>query len=156
MEIIIRQPQIDEYPLLLDLWEASVRATHDFLNEGDVEFYRPLVATYLPLLKVYCAADDSGIKGFIATGEEMIQALFVHPDARGKGVGKLLMDHAVNSLNIARVDVNEQNQQAVGFYERLGFRVIGRSEIDGAGKPYPILNMELNYELSDYPHPELK
>ncbi|QXV66488.1 acetyltransferase [Mucilaginibacter sp. 21P] len=153
MQTTIRQPQISEYPLLLDLWEASVRATHHFLAEGDVEFYRPLVATYLPLLKVYCAADDNGINGFIAIGEEMIQALFVHPDARGKGIGKLLIDHAIVQLNIIKVDVNEQNQQALGFYERLGFRVIGRSEIDGAGKPYPILNMELNYELSDYPQP---
>ncbi|MBL4677066.1 MAG: acetyltransferase [Mucilaginibacter sp.] len=144
MHINIRQPQLAEYPLLVELWEASVRATHHFLTEKDIEFYRPLVATCLPMLKVHCVDANERIKGFIATGEQMIQALFIHPDARGKGVGKKLIDFAITDLNIVKVDVNEQNEQAVGFYEYLGFKIIGRSKLDGAGKPYPILNMELN------------
>lgn len=153
MQTHIRQPQLAEYPSLLELWEASVRATHDFLSEKDIEFYRPLVATYLPMLEVSCVAEGQSIKGFIATGDQMIQALFIHPDARGKGIGKKLIDHAVVEKNITRVDVNEQNEQAIGFYEYLGFRMVGRSELDGAGKPYPILNMELNYALSNYKQP---
>ena len=40
-----------------------------------------------------------------------------------------------------RVDVNEQNVRAVGFYERLGFRQIGRSPLDSAGMPYPLLHL---------------
>ncbi|RFZ92077.1 acetyltransferase [Mucilaginibacter conchicola] len=148
MQNNIRQPQLAEYPVLLELWEASVRATHHFLSEKDIEFYRPLVATFLPMLDVYCVANDGHINGFIAIGEEMVQALFIHPDTRGQGIGKKLMDHAVKNLNITKVDVNEQNQQALGFYECLGFKVTGRSELDGAGKPYPILNMELEHSLS--------
>jgi len=41
----------------------------------------------------------------------------------------------------ASVDVNEQNQQAVGFYRRLGFEVEGRSEVDSMGKPFPLLHL---------------
>ncbi|AGN24357.1 acetyltransferase [Erysipelothrix rhusiopathiae SY1027] len=40
------------------------------------------------------------------------------------------------------MDVNEQNYQARGFYEHLGFEVFERSEFDEAGRPFPILHMK--------------
>jgi putative acetyltransferase len=40
--------------------------------------------------------------------------------------------------------VNEQNDQAVGFYRRMGFEVASRSAEDGLGQPFPLLHMELN------------
>lgn len=69
--------------------------------------------------------------------------LFIRPDARGKGLGKRLIDFAKKEHDAYMVDVNEQNEQAVGFYQKLGFVTIERSEIDGAGKPFPILTMAL-------------
>ena len=48
------------------------------------------------------------------------------------------LDHYAEQL-----DVNEQNPQAVGFYFKQGFEVIGRSEVDGMGQPYPLLHMRL-------------
>jgi putative acetyltransferase len=41
------------------------------------------------------------------------------------------------------VDVNEQNPQAVGFYLHEGFQQVGRSPLDGLGKPYPLLHLSL-------------
>ena len=37
--------------------------------------------------------------------------------------------------------MNEQNVAARGFYEALGFAVVGRSPMDDTGRPYPILHM---------------
>ncbi|HEK19660.1 MULTISPECIES: GNAT family N-acetyltransferase [unclassified Mucilaginibacter] len=156
MSITIRQPQLSEYPLLVDLWEASVRQSHEFLTNDDIAFYRPLLVTYMPMMEIYCTDDENGIAGFIGISDGLVQALFIKPDAIGKGHGKRLIGFAIEDKQISRVDVNEQNIKACEFYERLGFRVIGRSEADGAGKPYPILNMALNYELSAYPRPVAK
>ncbi len=39
--------------------------------------------------------------------------------------------------------VDEQNEQAVGFYLKMGFEVAGRSELDSTGKPFPLLHMAL-------------
>ena len=42
-----------------------------------------------------------------------------------------------------QVVVNEQNNQAVGFYKHIGFNTYKRSDLDGEGKEYPILHMRL-------------
>ena len=69
--------------------------------------------------------------------------LFIDPAYRGKGVGTMLLDLAIHELGVTHVDVNEQNAQARGFYEHKGFEVIGRSETDEQGEPFPILHMRL-------------
>ncbi len=73
-----------------------------------------------------------------------IEMLFIAPQSRGKGVGALLAWHAIRVQGATKVDVNEQNGQALGFYKHLGYQVIGRSPLDGQGKPYPLLHMRLN------------
>ena len=68
--------------------------------------------------------------------------LFIHPDYRGQGIGKQLLDYAFEHFNVNKVDVNEANTQALGFYEKwvcnhLPFRTGWQRE------PYPLLHMNL-------------
>lgn len=65
----------------------------------------------------------------------------------GKGVGKKLLKYAINSCRVRYVDVNEQNEQAYGFYRHLGFKVIGRDATDASGEPYPILHLKLKENM---------
>lgn len=134
-----------DYPEVVDVWEASVRATHHFLPEADILYFKPLILNeYLKAVHLTCVKDESGrILGFMGVHEDSLEMLFLHPDARGKGIGKFLVLHAVNELKVKKVDVNEQNPQAVEFYEHIGFEIVNRSELDGLGKPYPILHMQL-------------
>ncbi|UCO97713.1 GNAT family N-acetyltransferase [Metapseudomonas lalkuanensis] len=127
---------------LVDVWEGAVRATHHFLSEDDIQFFRPLVRdAYLDSVRLACLRGADGqIAGFIGTVEDKVEMLFVDPAQHGRGIGRALMDHAL-ALGAQSVDVNEQNPQAVGFYLRLGFVQQGRSEVDGAGKPFPILHL---------------
>lgn len=83
------------------------------------------------------------IAGFIGTYAEKIEMLFIRPDCRGKKIGKTLVEYAIATLGASKVDVNEQNMKATGFYLHMGFRVLKRSELDAMGKPYPLLHMEL-------------
>jgi putative acetyltransferase len=141
----IEVPTPHDYIELVALWEASVRATHDFLKEEDIQFFKPLILKeYLKAVQLYCIKDSNGaISGFMGLSPDAIEMLFIHPDSRGKGIGKLLVEYALKEYNSSKVDVNEQNPQAIGFYEKMGFKVVGRSPLDGLGKPYPILHMEL-------------
>ncbi|MDQ0110147.1 putative acetyltransferase [Chitinophaga terrae (ex Kim and Jung 2007)] len=141
----IRPVAAHEYLQLTNVWEASVRATHDFLSEADIQFFRPLILNeYLKAVELSCIKDErEKILGFIGIAGKKVEMLFVDPAARGLGVGKALMLHAIQERGINAVDVNEQNGQAVGFYKHLGFKVTGRSEKDSMGKPFPLLFMEL-------------
>lgn len=134
-----------DYPELVSVWEASVKATHDFLTQEDIDFFRPLILNeYLHAVELACIKDAAGnILGFIGTAANKVEMLFIHPDTRGKGIGKFLLEYAIREKGITAVDVNEQNIQAVGFYLHSGFKVVSRSATDAMGKPFPILSMEL-------------
>jgi putative acetyltransferase len=134
-----------DYVTLVDVWEASVRATHDFITDADIAYYRPLILkNYLKTLELRAAIDlNRQIIGFMGISEYNLELLFIRPDKIRMGVGRQLVDLAVNEMNIRNVDVNEQNVQALNFYLHYGFKVTGRSETDSAGKPYPILYLTL-------------
>ena len=134
-----------DYPALIKLWEASVRATHQFLPEAEIMALKPLILEhYLDAVTLHCARTEEGnIAGFSGLHEGKLEMLFVAPEARGGGVGRLLVEHAIDQGGVTQVDVNEQNEQAVGFYLKMGFTVTGRSALDGQGKPYPLLHMAL-------------
>ena len=134
-----------DHSTLIGIWEASVRATHDFLSENDIVELKPLILEhYFDAVDLRCAKDDGGeVLGFCGVAEGNIEMLFIAPEARGKGVGALLCNYAIKNQRATKVDVNEQNPQAIGFYQHMGFKIVGRSETDGQGKPFPLLHMVL-------------
>ena len=135
----------EDYQTLIELWEASVRATHHFLPEAEILALRPLILEhYFDAVILHCARTEEGhIAGFSGVLEDKLEMLFVAPETRGYGVGRQLVEHAIGQCGATQVDVNEQNEQAVGFYLKMGFTVTGRSPLDGQGKPYPLLHMAL-------------
>mgnify|MGYP003600843123 FL=1 len=133
-----------DFPILIDIWERSVRATHNFLPDAEIDNLKPLILNeYFHFVLLHKYVQHGQIVGFIGTSNDTIEMLFINPDFRGKGVGRVLTNFAVKDLKIKKVDVNEQNFQAIRFYEKLGFKVIGRSELDGQNKPYPILHLTI-------------
>lgn len=136
----------EEYKDVIKVWEASVRATHHFLKEEDFEYFKPLILnSYLDAVELKCIRDENeNIIGFSGVGGIGLEMLFIHPDNRGSGVGKALLEYAIKVQKITKVDVNEDNEQAIGFYEKFGFKTYERSESDSTGKPYPILHMRLD------------
>lgn len=142
MTIIDRVPA-SAYPALLKVWETSVRATHEFLDEAAIIELRPVVLEAFAHVRLYGLREADGCwQGFLGRDGENLAMLFLHPAARGRGLGRALVAHADAEAPLRRVDVNEQNPAARGFYERLGFVVAGRSPLDGQGRPFPLLHME--------------
>jgi putative acetyltransferase len=141
--MIIENVLAENYIEMLTVWENSVRATHDFITEEDIEFFKPIIIEQaFPAVTLKCVKDENEfILGFIGTHEKKIEMLFILDRVRGKGIGKLLLQYALDHLKINSVDVNEQNPLAVGFYEHMGFSISSRSPFDDMGKPFPILHM---------------
>ena len=130
---------------LIACWRASVEATHTFLTPDDIG----RIASYVPdaiasVAHLAVCRDEGGkVASFIGADGVMFEMLFIHPSLRGCGLGPLLLDHAISEHGVTLVDVNEQNEQAVGFYEHCGFEVFDRSATDAMGDPFPILHMRL-------------
>ena len=133
-----------DYSELIDVWEASLRATHHFLPEEEIEPLKALILDqYFDAVVLHCAKDTKGeIIGFCGVADKKIEMLFIMPSAQGQGVGSALCQYAIEHENATTVDVNEQNTRAIDFYKKMGFVVVARSELDGQGRPYPLLQME--------------
>lgn len=134
------------YQQLIRIWEASVTATHDFLLTDEIAKLKPLILEhYFDAVDLrYYEIDDGNILGFIGVADGNIEMLFVTPTHLGQGIGRALTDFAITRLGATKVDVNEQNPNAIRFYKHLGFEIVGRSPLDGQGNPYPLLHMVLS------------
>ncbi|MGL0735962.1 acetyltransferase [Citrobacter freundii] len=142
MPFTIRRSRKDEGDKLISIWCRSVDATHRFLSaEYRIEL-EELVSSFLPEAPLWVAVteQDEAVAFMLLTDQHM-DALFVDPDVRGSGVGKLLIEHALSMVSTLTTNVNEQNEQAVGFYKKMGFTVTGRTEVDDLGRAHPLLNL---------------
>lgn len=129
---------------IIQIWKSSVDATHDFLTVQDRQEIEKEVVSFFSETPVWVATNqDDKPLGFMFLHDGHLEALFVAAFARGLGVGKRLISHALAQHPDLSVDVNEQNQQAVGFYKHMGFQVSGRSEQDNQGRPYPLLHLRM-------------
>ena len=141
--ITIRRSHPSDLPALFNIWHDAVRATHAFLSGDDIAFYAQQVRdAYLPSCLFWVAfGSDDELRGFLGMTGSKIDALFIDSRHHGQGIGRALVDHAASLSSNLTVDVNEQNEGACAFYEKLGFRQIGRSELSGSARALPILHL---------------
>lgn len=143
MEMTVAVFPPEDFDEITEVWEESVRASHHFISEQEITLYRRLIRdVYLPGLHLFGIRTGGRIEAFAAVKGPMLEMLFVRPASFGRGLGSLLVDHATRSLGITRVDVNEENEGALGFYLKQGFRIVSREERDPQGTPHPVLHME--------------
>lgn len=80
--------------------------------------------------------DIKGIAGFGSYKGNEITGLFVHPDSRGKGIGRILLDFLLKQVgSLAMLSVAKSNHLAIGFYEAVGFIVTSEFETTYNGVP---------------------
>ena len=127
---------------LLNIWEQSVRATHLFLSDAEVNRIKAYVPQAFAAAEHLIVAEAEKPIAFAGTRSGRLEMLFVAPEERGKGTGKQLLQYCVRNFGVYEVTVNEQNPQAVGFYEHMGFEAYRRTDWDEEGNPYPLLYMK--------------
>ena len=141
LEVADRTPDLINQ--LLEVWENSVRATHLFLSEKEIKSVREYVPQDLrEIAHLMIAEDEAGCAAaFMGIEDGTLEMLFIASKERGKGLGKRLIQYGMENYGIKRLAVNEQNPQARGFYEHMGFHVYKRTDHDEQGNPYPLLYM---------------
>jgi putative acetyltransferase len=142
----IRRAIGDERDILLDIWLRSVRATHTFLTEADIQSFLPLVREYLASedAEFWVLEDEANQPvGFMGLDGNKLDALFLDPAYHRRGGGREMVRFAQSLKGELMTEVNEQNPGACRFYEACGFVVERRSDTDSAGRPFPLLRMRL-------------
>ncbi|MFD0715998.1 acetyltransferase [Paenibacillus sp. GCM10027626] len=136
----------EDHERLVDIWLQAVQATHHFLSEEDIQFYHQMVRDQaLKQVELWTMLGEAGEPvGFIGLSGTNVDMLFVDPDFHSQGIGRSLLSHAIALKGSGlTIDVNEQNESAAAFYKRFGFVQTGRSELDGSGRPFPLLHLRL-------------
>jgi len=132
----------DDAERVMQIWRDAVDATHDFLSAPDRAAIEDEVTSFLPVVPLWLAVDDSDhALGFMFLDDAHVEALFVDPACHRHGIGSRLLRHGQGQHRPLCVDVNEANTQAREFYRRHGFVEVGRSDRDSQGRAYPILHL---------------
>lgn len=120
---------------------TPVVTNHTFLTDDEInriKQYVPQAIAEVPELAVMRPDGDSSDQtplAFMGVADGRLEMLFVDPDHRGHGIGKQLLEHGIAHHNVSELTVNEQNPQAIGFYQHMGFVTYQRTEQDEEGGP---------------------
>ena len=136
---MIRNLENKDIDKIMDIWLKSTIKAHDFISEEYWKnSYNTVKDVYIPIAETFVYEDCDDIKGFISIiNNEFIGALFVDVDAQGKGIGKSLIDYAMDKYKKLNLAVYKDNKKSVEFYIHRGFKIIKEQlNEDSAHKEY--------------------
>ena len=119
---------------VLNIWlKASVRA-HGFVAkefwESRVEDMREI---YIPASETYVFSENGAILGFFSLQADSLAAMFVSPDAQGRGIGQKLMNKAKSLRRKLNLSVYRENEKSIQFYRKCGFKTVEERVDEGTG-----------------------
>lgn len=107
--------------VLGNIWLNANLDTHTFI---DSFYWIDNYSNVLDSLKdadVYVYNENEQIVAFCGLIDNYIAGLFVKEEYRNKGIGHALIKHLQSEYDHLSLEVFEQNNRAVHFYESLGF-----------------------------------
>lgn len=107
--------------VLGNIWLNANLDTHIFI---DSIYWIDNYSNVLDSLKdadVYVYKENEQIVAFCGLIDNYIAGLFVKEEYRNKGIGHALIKHLQSEYDHLSLEVFEQNNRAVHFYESLGF-----------------------------------
>ncbi len=132
---VLRDTWIATYPNEeLGITEADIADSYkDLFTEESIEKYQERIRNFPDSIQTFVAKDGDRIVGvcrvIIENDSNELKMLYVHPKFQGKGIGKALWEESkklFNENNRIFVNVATYNNQAIKFYEKLGFKDTGK------------------------------
>ena len=134
MTLIIRKYTASDLQKVLSAWENASNLAHPFLSTDFQDKVRhDIPKLYLPNAETWVAEINGDVVGFIAILGNEIGALFVEPVFHGNGIGKALMDKAIDLYEKVELEVFTANAIGRKFYARYGFEYASEGVHDASG-----------------------
>ncbi|MCT4636862.1 MAG: GNAT family N-acetyltransferase [Bacteroidales bacterium] len=136
----------NEYYELINIWNQSMSATHQFIDKDDITLLRKktLIDMFDKCDMVCIRTEDNSIVGFLGVNNKMVEMLFVSPLYIHSGIGKRLLKFAVDEMAANQLYVFQENTRAVKFYEEFGFKIAEELPVDPiTNKPNSLFKMTL-------------
>lgn len=126
---MIRQLQNKDIDKIMGIWLESTIYAHKFISkEYWNENYNIVKDMYIPMSKTFVYEDNDDIRGFISViNNDFIGALFVEKNYQSQGIGKSLIDYAKNLYDNLSLAVYKENEKALEFYKKMGFKIISEN-----------------------------
>lgn len=123
---MIRHLTSKDIDRVMDIWLKTTIKAHDFISEAYwYTNYDSVKNIYLPMSETFVYEDKEEIKGFISIiNNELIGALFVDHRYQDCGIGKELINCAIDKYKELNLNVYKENKKAVQFYLNRGFEII--------------------------------
>jgi len=124
-----------DIPDIVDIWyEVSLQA-HGFIPSDYWKKNKDQMSSkYIPTSETFQATDSENILGFVSLLDDYLAAIFVKSDFQGRGIGSLLLNHAMGLRNKLQLKVFCKNKKSVEFYKSKGFSVISESKDNETGE----------------------
>ena len=126
---MLRQLQNKDIDKIMGIWLESTIYAHKFISkEYWNENYNIVKDVYIPMSKTFIYEDNDDIRGFISIiNNDFIGALFVEKNYQSQGIGKSLIDYAKNLYDNLSLAVYKENEKALEFYKKMGFKIISEN-----------------------------
>ena len=143
MSIISHHARPEDYDALTILWRETVVTTHKFLKATDIDQIQRMLPVYFDAVNLLTWFDGEKLIGFSGTKNYKLEMLFLDVRCLHQGYGSQILERLINEDHIQTVDVNEQNPDALAFYQHNGFHIANRDAEDNQGRSFPILHLKL-------------
>jgi phosphinothricin acetyltransferase len=137
-ELDIRPMTAADWPEVSAIYEAGI-ATGDATFETAAPTYEAWDRSHLEDHRLVARSADGDIVGWAALspvsdrcvyGGVAENSIYIHHDARGRGVGRVLLDRLISSSEGAGIwtlqtGIFPENVASLALHQRCGFRIIG-------------------------------
>ena len=117
---------------ILEIWLQASIISHDFMPkdfwESKLDDMRNIYIPY-PGCENWVIEPNDIVLGFFALCKNRIEAIFVHPNSQGHGLGQSLMDKAKSLRANLELCVFSSNKRSIDFYNKQGFKFI-KEQVD--------------------------
>ncbi len=144
---VVRKAGIADVPLIRDMAATVWPITYShILSPGQIRYMMELIYSTSSLQQqvarghqfIVAYTDETPVAFASYSPKEQnpsiykLHKIYIMPDRQGKGLGRLLINYVMDDIKPAaclQLNVNRHNQ-ALHFYERLGFSIIAEEDID--------------------------